>query len=99
MKFSFSKNSNIQQSIDIIVSNNDIEKKVTSKLLSTQKSAKIKGFRKGRAPMDIITRIYGGGIRQEIIFDAVKDSFYKTMNISKIPKDNLTGNFNRRQNF
>ena len=93
MKFSFSKNSNIQQSIDIIVGNNDIEKKVTSKLTSTQKSAKIKGFRKGRAPMDIIKRIYGEGIRQEIIFDAVKDSFYKQIDdkgIKVVGRPNLS---------
>ena len=48
MKFSFGNKSNVEQSLDIVIPSKEIEEKVSAKLLSAQKDAKIKGFRKGK---------------------------------------------------
>ncbi len=76
MKFSLKKKNKTESSLDITVSSEDIEKKVSSKLSSTQKSAKIKGFRKGKAPMNIVSKMYGPEIRQDVIYDSVTSLFY-----------------------
>ena len=76
MKFSLKKKNKTESSLDITVSSEDIEKKVSSKLSSTQKSAKIKGFRKGKAPMNIVSKMYGPEIRQDVIYDSVISLFY-----------------------
>ena len=38
-------------------------------LMASEKDSKLKGFRKGKDPMDVVTNIYGPEIRQEVIFD------------------------------
>jgi len=75
MKFSFGNKSNIEQSLDIVIPSKEIEEKVSAKLLSAQKDAKIKGFRKGKAPLDVVTKMYGPEIRQDVVYDSVSHKF------------------------
>ncbi len=77
MKFSFNRKADIKQSINIVVPNKEVEKLVLEKLKIAQKDAKLKGFRKGKAPLDVVTNIYGPEIRQEVIFDLATKSFHK----------------------
>ena len=77
MKFSFNRKADINQSINIVVPNKEVEKLVAEKLKTAQKDAKLKGFRKGKAPLDVVTNIYGPEIRQEVIFDLATKSFHK----------------------
>ena len=71
MKLSFGSKNDVEHSLTISVSSEEIEKQVKTKLNSAQKSAKIKGFRKGKAPLDVVTRMYEPEIRQDVINDAV----------------------------
>ena len=48
---------------------------MSAKLLSAQKDAKIKGFRKGKAPLDVVTKMYGPEIRQDVVYDSVSHKF------------------------
>ena len=77
MKFSFNRKAEINQSLDIVVPNKEVEKLVAEKLKIAQKDSKLKGFRKGKAPLDVVTNIYGPEIRQEVIFDLATKSFHK----------------------
>ena len=77
MKFSFNRKAEINQSLDIVVPNKEVEKLVADKLKIAQKDAKLKGFRKGKAPLDVVTNMYGPEIRQEVIFDLATKSFHK----------------------
>ena len=76
MKFSFGKKDEIEKSLDISIPAKDIEDEVNSKLKEAQRSAKVKGFRKGKAPLDVISKMYGPEIRQDVIYDAVGKEFY-----------------------
>jgi trigger factor len=76
MKFSFSNKTDIQQTLSISIPSKEIEEKVSVKLLKAQKDSKIKGFRKGKAPIDVVTKIYGPEIRQDVIYDSVQHDFY-----------------------
>ena len=77
MKLSFGSKNDVEHSLTISVSSEEIEKQVKTKLNSAQKSAKIKGFRKGKAPLDVVTRMYEPEIRQDVINDAVVKKFYQ----------------------
>ena len=77
MKFSFNRKAEINQSLDIVVLSKEVEKLVADKLKIAQKDSKLKGFRKGKAPLDVVTNIYGPEIRQEVIFDLATKSFHK----------------------
>ena len=77
MKFSFKSNVDINQSLPIVVLNKDIEEQVLIKLKKSQKESKLKGFRKGKAPMDVVEGIYGPEIRQDVLWDLASKSFAK----------------------
>ena len=76
MKF-FKSKADINQSLDIVVPSAEIEEQVKLKLKAAQKDSKLKGFRKGKAPMDVVTSIYGAEIRQEVLWDLASKSFSK----------------------
>ncbi len=77
MKFSFKSNTDINQSLEIVVPIKDIEEQVSSKLKAAQKDSKLKGFRKGKAPLDVVTSIYGPEIRQDVLWDLASKTFSK----------------------
>ena len=77
MKFSFNRKADINQSINIVVHNKEVEEKVAQKLKVVQKDSKLKGFRKGKAPLDVVTSMYGPEIRQEVIFDLATKAFHR----------------------
>ena len=76
MKF-FKSKAEINQSLNIVVPNKDIEEQVSTKLKAAQKDSKLKGFRKGKAPMDVVSSMFGPEIRQEVIWDLASKSFSK----------------------
>tara|TARA_B100000989_G_scaffold254069_1_gene202653 strand:- start:204 stop:1511 length:1308 start_codon:yes stop_codon:yes gene_type:complete len=77
MKFSFKSKVDINQSLPIVVLNRDIEEQVLIKLKKAQKESKLKGFRKGKAPMDVVEGIYGTEIRQDVLWELASKSFAK----------------------
>ena len=93
MRFSFGKKSEIEKSLTISVVAEDIEKQVKTKLNSAQKTAKIKGFRKGKAPLDVVKKMYEPEIRQDVINDSVIKKFYELVeqqNLKLVGQPNLT---------
>ena len=77
MKFSFKSKAEVNQSLNIVVPNTDIEEQVSTKLKAAQKDSKLKGFRKGKAPMDVVSSMFGPEIRQEVIWDLASKTFSK----------------------
>lgn len=59
--------SGLERRIDVIVSTADIEKEVQAQLKQVARTAKIQGFRPGKAPLSMVERSHGPGIRYEAI--------------------------------
>ena len=92
MKFSFGNKNDVEQSITISIPADDIQKQVKTKLNSAQRSAKIKGFRKGKAPIDVVKKMYEPEIRQDVINDSVIKKFYELVeekNFKPVGRPNL----------
>jgi len=92
MKFSFGNKNNAEQSISISIPAEDIQKQVKTKLNSAQRSAKIKGFRKGKAPIEVVKKMYEPEIRQDVINDSVIKKFYELVeekNFKPVGRPNL----------
>ena len=92
MKFSFGNKNNVEQNITISIPAEDIQKQVKTKLNSAQRSAKIKGFRKGKAPIDVVKKMYEPEIRQDVINDSVITKFYELVeekNFKPVGRPNL----------
>tara|TARA_B100000686_G_scaffold338587_1_gene411322 strand:+ start:551 stop:1852 length:1302 start_codon:yes stop_codon:yes gene_type:complete len=92
MKFSIGNKSSNETSLDITIPSEEIENKVASKISSTQKTVKIKGFRKGKAPLNVVTKFYGPEIRQDVIYDSAISFFYdkvKQKGLKPVGRPNL----------
>src|SRR5690606_1778982 len=59
--------SGLERRIDLVVSVADIEKEVQSQLKRVARTAKVQGFRPGKAPLSLIERSHGPGIRYDVI--------------------------------
>ena len=84
MRFSFGNKNEVEQSLTISVPAEEIEKQVKTKLNTAQKTAKIKGFRKGKAPLDVVKKMYEPEIRQDVINDSVIKKFYDLVEKQKL---------------
>ena len=76
MKFSLGKNRDIEQSLNITIPTDEIETKVILELNKVQKSSKVKGFRKGKAPLEVVRKMYETEIRLDVINNAMVKKFY-----------------------
>lgn len=59
--------SGLERRVDLVVSTADVEKDVQAQLKRVARSAKIQGFRPGKAPLSIIERSHGAGVRYDVI--------------------------------
>src|SRR5690606_23790339 len=67
--------SGLERRIDLVVSVADVEKEVQTQLKRVARTAKIQGFRPGKAPLSIIERSHGPGIR----YDAINSELGKAL--------------------
>ena len=81
----FSKKNNLEKKIKLNISSKDLESDFKKRLLSQQSSSDLKGFRKGKAPLDVIEKFYGDQIKQRLIMDKMGDIFYKKISEENIP--------------
>lgn len=59
--------SGLERRIDVVVSAADVEKEVQAQLKHVARTAKIQGFRPGKAPLSMVERSHGPSIRYEAI--------------------------------
>ena len=81
----FSKKNNLEKKIKLNISSKDLESDFKKRLLAQQSSSALKGFRKGKAPLDVIEKYYGDQIKQRLIMDKMGDIFYKKISEENIP--------------
>ena len=81
----FSKKNNLEKKIKLNISSKDLESDFKKRLLTQQSSSDLKGFRKGKAPLDVIEKYYGDQIKQRLIMDKMGDIFYKKISEENIP--------------
>ncbi|HZH55872.1 MAG TPA: trigger factor family protein, partial [Burkholderiaceae bacterium] len=78
------KLSGLERRVDVVVSLADIEKEVQAQLKRVARSAKVQGFRPGKAPLSIIERSHGPGIRYDVINEEVGRSLDRVLSDTKL---------------
>ncbi len=59
--------------IEVTMPAEEVDARVTAELRKYQKQAQIHGFRKGKAPLQLVKQIYGNAIRQETIDEMIPE--------------------------
>src|SRR5690554_7896122 len=71
--------SGLERRVDLVVSIADVEKEVQAQLKRVARTAKVQGFRPGKAPLSIIERSHGAGIRYDVINSEIGRSLDKAI--------------------
>lgn len=76
--------SGLERRVDLVVSIADVEKEVQAQLKRVARTAKVQGFRPGKAPLSLIERSHGPGIRYDVINTEVGRSLDKVIGETKL---------------
>ena len=75
-------NKGLKRAYDILVTANELDENVQSKLIEAQPTFEMKGFRKGKVPLSLLKKQFGeklmGEAMQETIDNAMKEHFDAT---------------------
>jgi trigger factor len=82
--FGLGKKNEIEKKLKFTLPKEELQKEYDKRVASQQFSSTVKGYRKGKAPKEVIEQMYGSQIKANVIFDAMSESFFK-----KISKDNI----------
>ncbi|NOL49866.1 trigger factor [Pelistega europaea] len=65
----------LERQVDLVVSLEDIEKEVKKQLQRVARTAKVQGFRPGKAPLSVIERSHGPSVRYDVLNQKVGQAF------------------------
>lgn len=64
----------LKRSYAVTIPNSTIEEKMNAKLAAISKTAKIKGFRAGKVPLEVVRKQYGNAIKGEVLEQVVNET-------------------------
>ncbi len=84
MQVSIESTSVLERRLTIGVPADRVESEVNSRLQQAAQNVRIKGFRPGKVPMNVIRQRYGAGVRQEVLGEVMSRSFYEAVQQEKL---------------
>ena len=78
------KSEGLKKSFKVVVKKNDFAKEVDAKLAKIAKSAKIQGFRAGKAPLAMIKKKYENEVTAEALDDVIRNGSNKVLEDKKL---------------
>ncbi|MEQ1664508.1 MAG: trigger factor [Bdellovibrionales bacterium] len=80
MKTSLEKTSNLGRKLTIEVPAEKVSSAFQKVYMGLQKNANIKGFRKGKAPLTIIKKMYSDKAKQDVLEDLINEAYSHALN-------------------
>ncbi|MEO7775530.1 MAG: trigger factor [Steroidobacteraceae bacterium] len=75
MQMSLTATSGLERRLEVAVPGEQVASEVESRLKQLSRTAKIKGFRPGRIPINVVRRQYGGQVHTEVVSELMRSSF------------------------
>jgi trigger factor len=79
MQVSIEKAEGLVSTLNVTIPAENINSKVEGKLTELSKQVKIKGFRPGKVPRNILNQRYGKHVRQDVLGELINDSIQKAV--------------------
>ena len=76
--------SNLERRVTITVPLASLEGEIRQRLIQISRTAKVAGFRPGKAPVGLVNQHYGDQVRDEVYSKAVETSFSETVEQNKL---------------
>ena len=65
----------LERRMQVSVPASRVEQQVDKRLLNVSRTARIKGFRPGKAPIHVVRKHYGMQVREEVVNDLIRETF------------------------
>ncbi len=79
MQISIDQSEGLERLVNVALEANDIQSKVDAKLIELGKEVRLKGFRQGKVPKNILVQRFGQHARQEVLSQLMQDSIEKAI--------------------
>ena len=73
-----------ENKLTLKLDSSSLQEQFNKKIEEQQRSSNLKGYRKGKAPKDVIEQYYGDQITSQIIYEGMTNTFYKKISEDKI---------------
>ena len=84
MQVSLSDTGGLSRRLEVAVPATEVAKEVQSRLKRLSRTARLKGFRPGKAPLAVITKQFGDQVRAEVVTDLMRSSFAEAVSQEKL---------------
>jgi len=79
MQISLDTLEGLQRKLTVQIPAETVNAAVDKKLQQLSKTVRLDGFRKGKVPLQVVRKMYGGGVRQEVFGDVVESSYQQAI--------------------
>lgn len=79
MQVSVEKTSDLERRMTVQVPSEKIESKISGRLSELRKQVRLKGFRPGKVPMNVINQRYGAQVREEILQETMQQTLQEAI--------------------
>jgi trigger factor len=84
MQISVESTGALERRMEVSVPSDQIEQAIDARLKQVGRTAKLKGFRPGKAPIKVIRQQFGAQVRQEVLTDLMQSSFAQAVTEQKL---------------
>ncbi|MGH8136524.1 MAG: trigger factor, partial [Steroidobacteraceae bacterium] len=70
--------------MQVSVPANRVKQQVDARLLKVSRTARIKGFRPGKAPIHVVRKHYGPQVQEEVVTDLIRETFAEAVRQEKL---------------
>ncbi len=84
MQVSVSETGGLSRRLEVAVPATEVANEVQQRLKRLSRTARLKGFRPGKAPLAVITKQFGEQVRAEVLSDLVRRSFAQAVSEQKL---------------
>src|SRR5215467_15160929 len=80
MEVSLSDTGGLTRRLEVAVPATEVASEIQQRLKRLSRTARLKGFRPGKAPLAVITKQFGDQVRAEVVSDLMRSSFAQAVN-------------------
>ena len=84
MQVSLTATGGLERRLEVAVPATEVASEVEQRLKSISRTARLKGFRPGKAPITVVRKQFGSQVHQEVVTDLMRSSFAQALTQEKL---------------
>src|SRR3984885_10267817 len=85
MQVSLTATNGLERRLEVAVPATEVSTEVEQRLKNISRTARLKGFRPGKAPITVVRKQFGDQVHAEVVQDLMRSSFAEALSQEKLP--------------